>query len=117
MRVSTPSRWLWILIGADVMAAIWMITAGSWFDAHPLTVVITLGGHHRITLALAVVGFVILAVLAPLTQGFTLASRPQGALLATAALISIVALAGILSLTLAVLLAGLFVGAVGRLLG
>ena len=65
-------RWLWAVIGLDAMCIAWMISMGDWLDrTSQLTAVITLGGHHRIVLVLAAIGFVLCAALAPLTHGFT----------------------------------------------
>jgi hypothetical protein len=75
-----------------------MISAGDSLDEQSrVTAVITLGGHHLVVLGLAVLAFAILAVLAPTTAGFAVASRPQLAALAVAGVVSTVALAGILS--------------------
>ena len=93
-------RVLWTVTIMDVMAAAWMLSAGDWLDERSrVTAVVTLGGHHLVVLWLAVLAFAILAVLAPMTAGFAVASRPQLAALAVAGIVSTVALAGILSVS------------------
>jgi hypothetical protein len=66
------TRILWIVAVLDMMAVAWMIAAGDWLDQKTsgFAEVITLGGHHRLVLILAAVGFVMLAGLAVLTDGF-----------------------------------------------
>jgi hypothetical protein len=93
------TRWtLWGVTTVDVMVVVWMIVAGQWLDsASLLTSVITLGGHHELVLGLALVGFTLLAGLAPLTRGFAVASRFQLAVIPVAGVVSVVALAGLLS--------------------
>ena len=89
---------LWTLCTLDVMVLVWMTTVGEWLDsASRVTSVMTLGGHHRIVLGIALAGFLLLAGLAPVTQGFTAASRRQSGAVAVAGLLSGVALAGVLS--------------------
>jgi hypothetical protein len=98
---------LWTLCTLDVMVLVWMSTVGEWLDsASPITAVITLGGHHRVVLGVALAGFLVLAALAPATHGFAVARRWQSAALAVAGVLSAVALAGVLSV------AGLLVGTV-----
>ena len=48
-----------------------MLSAGDWLDRSSATI-LTLGGHHTVVLYLAVAGFVILGVLAVLTNGLVL---------------------------------------------
>ncbi|GLY19263.1 hypothetical protein LWF15_04740 [Kineosporia rhizophila] len=110
-------RWIWATATADVMAAVWMYTAGEWFDAHRLTSVFTLGGHHLAVLWLAAGAFAGILVAAVLTEGFTSTSRPASITLSLACLVSVVALAGFLSVVLLVVGAGLLIGLVGRLRG
>jgi hypothetical protein len=113
-------RWLWSGIPLNVMAASWMISTGDRLDtASSITAVITLGGHHRVVLGLAIAGFVMLAVLALLTGGFTAARPVQQVALTMAGIVSIVALAGVLSVAafvvgLVLLAALLFGGRPGR---
>jgi hypothetical protein len=110
-------RMLWALTTTDIMAVAWMLAAGDWLDhASRLSSVITLGGHHRVVLALALVGFALLAALAPVTRGFSTANRMQLAGIVVAGTISLVALAGVLSVALLVAGSMLLVGFVGRLL-
>ena len=105
----------WALAGLDVMAAAWMISAGDWLDRQShVSAVITLGGHHLVVLWLAVVGFGILAVLAPLTGGFAGVTRSQVVALSVAGVVSVVALAGIVSVAALVVGVALLVTLVGR---
>jgi hypothetical protein len=104
---SRARRLLWAVATLDVMAAAWMISAGDWLDHQSrVSAVTTLGGHHLVVLWLAVLAFAILAVLAPTTSGFAVASRLQLAALSVAGVVSVVALAGVLSV------AGFVVGVV-----
>jgi hypothetical protein len=108
---------VWGLALLDVMAVAWMVSAGSWLDqASGLTAVITLGGHHRIALALALASFTILAVLAVTTEGFSRISPTEIGFLSVAGVLTVVALAGLLSVVLLVVGAGFFIGLVGHLL-
>jgi hypothetical protein len=108
---------LWILAGFDVMAAAWMIAAGDWLDrTNRVTSVITLGGHHLLVLWLAVLGFGILAVLAPTTGGFAVLNRVQVVALAVAGVVSVVALAGVVSVAALVVGLALLTALVGRAL-
>jgi len=89
-----------------MVAIAWIISAGDWFDqTSTLTSVITLGGHHRLILIMAVAGFAMLAGLAPLTRAFSCATDLERALLSLACVISVVALAGALSAILLLALA------------
>ena len=107
----------WALAGLDVMAAAWMISAGDWLDRQSrMTAVITLGGHHPVVLWLAVLGFGILAVLAPLTGGFAELNRVQLVALSVAGVLSVVAVAGIASVAALVVGTVLLVALLGRAL-
>jgi hypothetical protein len=107
----------WALAGLDVMAAAWMIAAGDWLDhASRVTSVITLGGHHLVVLWLAVLGFGILAVLAPLTGGFAELNRIQVVVLSIAGVVSVVAVAGVASVAALVVGSVLLVALLGRAL-
>jgi hypothetical protein len=100
-------RGLWVLATVDVMAAVWMITAGEWFSTtSTLTSVITLGGHHWVVLTLAGTGFLLLAAMAPMSGGFVEVDRVQAVLIAVAGAVSAAALAGVASIV------GLIVGTV-----
>jgi hypothetical protein len=90
---------LWAVAALDVMAVVWMLRTGDWLDtANPVLSIVTLGGHHWIVFGLALAGFLLLAVLAPATHGFMRASRLQRIILPVAGLVSVVALAGLLSI-------------------
>lgn len=108
---------LWILTGLDVMAASWMIAAGDWLDrTNRVTSVITLGGHHLVVLWLAVLGFAVLAVLAPLTGGFAQLNRIQLVALSLAGVVSVVALAGVASVAALVVGSVLLIALLGHAL-
>jgi len=117
-RVSLPDRARrlpWLLAAVDVMAAAWMIAAGDWLDrTNRVTSVITLGGHHLVVLWLAVLGFGILAVLAPLTGGFAELNRIHLVALSLAGVLSVVAVAGIASVAALVVGTVLLVALLGR---
>jgi hypothetical protein len=103
-------RRTWVLMLLDAMAVAWMVSAGTWFDERGLLGVITLGGHPNLVTLLAVASFLVLAGLAVSTEGFTWASPAELALLALAGVLTTVALAGLLSLGLLVLIGGTFIG-------
>ena len=94
---------LWALVALDVMVVAWMLAAGEWLDARMS--VVTLGGNHLVVLWLGVSGFALLAGMALLTGGFTVARRWHLLLIVLSALVSVVALAGVLSVLLLVVLA------------
>jgi len=94
---------LWALVALDVMVVAWMLAAGEWLDSRMS--VVTLGGHHLVVMWLAVSGFALLAGMALLTGGFTVARRWHLLLVVLSALVSVVALAGVLSVLLLVVLA------------
>ena len=112
------ARRLWVVAVLDMMAVAWMIAAGDWLDQRTsrFAEVMTLGGHHLLVLILAAVGFLMLAGLAVLTDGFTSAGRLEIALLTIACTISVVALAGALSAVMVLVTAALLLGFGGRLL-
>jgi drug/metabolite transporter (DMT)-like permease len=117
MLSERTARRLWIVAVLDMIGVAWMIAAGNWFDqTSKLTAVIALGGHHELVLILALTGFVMLAGLALLTDGFTSANRLELALIIIACVISIAALAGALSAILLVALAALLLGTGLRIL-
>jgi hypothetical protein len=97
-------RWAaWTIIMLDAMLAVWMVVAGPWLDSASLiTSIITFGGHHRVVLGLALFGFTLLAVLAPLTRGFTVAGPVPLAVIPVAGVVSAAALAGLFSIVLPV---------------
>lgn len=108
-------RRAWYLVLLDVMAVAWMATAGSWFDQQGPLAVITLGGHHQLVTTLATLSFMLLAGLSVPTEGFTQASTGEEAVLTAATVLGAVALAGLLSVVLLVLLCGMFVGLLVKL--
>lgn len=98
---------LWLVCLLDAMTLVWMVALGDWLDSALLiTSVTTFGGRHEIVLAIALVGFLLLAGLAPVTRGFAVASHAQYAAMAVAGVLSVVALAGVISII------GLVVGAI-----
>jgi hypothetical protein len=110
-------RLLWVVATLDVMAASWMIAAGDWLDRHSrVSSVVTLGGHHLVVLWLAMIGFVILAVLAPMTSGFATVNRTQLVALSIAGVASVTAIAGVLSVAALVLAVAGVIAIVGRAL-
>jgi hypothetical protein len=113
-NVPLPSRFQWMLWGlvvSDVMVVAWMLSAGEWLDRN--AAVVTLGGHHAVVLWLAVAGFVLLGAMAVLTGGFSEASRVLMPFVVLSALVSVVALAGVLSAVLFVVLAVLLLTLLG----
>jgi hypothetical protein len=94
---------LWALVALDVMVAAWMLAGGEWLDS--TMPVVTLGGHHLVVLWLAVSGFALLAGTALLTGGFAVARRWHLLLVVLSTLVSVVALAGALSVLLLLVLA------------
>jgi hypothetical protein len=111
------SRRLWIVAILDMTAVAWMIAVGSWLDSTSrLTAVLTLGGHHLVVLIMALVGFLMLAVAALLSGGFTVAGKLELTLITVACMISVIALAGALSAVLICAAAALLLGFVARLL-
>jgi hypothetical protein len=108
---------LWMLLVLDIVAVPWMLTFGSWFDeTSKLTSVATFGGHHGLVLALAILGFVMLTGLALSTDWFNETHGLDRALTVVASVISILAVAGVLSVVLLLVLGALLFGFVGRLL-
>jgi hypothetical protein len=102
---------LWVLMATDLMTAIWMYSFGPWLDeTSRLTATTTLGGHHQIVLVIAAAGFVTLAVLALLTDGFTKTSRNLTLATNVACVLSVVALAGLIAFVIAALLSRLLFG-------
>jgi hypothetical protein len=86
---------LWALAVLDVVVVAWMLSAGEWLDrAAP---VVTLGGHHVVVLWLAVAGFLLLGAMAALTGGFLEGRRELMPFVVLSALVSVVALAGMLA--------------------
>jgi hypothetical protein len=91
-------RKLWVLLGLDIVTVPWMLTFGSWFDeTSKLSSVLTLGGHHRLVIVMAVVGSAMLAGLAVSTDWFAETGILHRALILVATVMSLVALAGVLS--------------------
>jgi hypothetical protein len=107
---------LWSLAVGNVMAVSWMLSAGEVLDRSRLTAVITLGGHHLVVLYLAATGFVALMVLAALTSGFADVRPPHLVGIALACAVSVLALAGVLSVVGLVAGTLLLIGFTGRLL-
>lgn len=87
----------WTAFVLDVILVVYMLHVGSSLDASPVFSVITLGGHHRIVLGLATAGLLLFAVLAPWTRGFLHVAGLQWVLLPVAGLLSLTAVAGLLS--------------------
>ena len=115
--IPLPGRYqfaLWALVVLDVMVVAWMLSAGDWLDhASPVTAVVTLGGHHVVVLWLAIAGFVLLGAMALLTGGFAEARRTHMPFVVLSALVSVVALGGVLSALLFVVIAVVLLTLVG----
>ena len=110
------ARRLWLLTALDMVAVAWMIALGSWLDqTSALTKVITLGGHHVLVLIMALVGFVMLASGAVVTNGFRSASKLRLILITAGCVISVAALAGALSVLLLLMLGALLLGFLARM--
>ena len=89
---------LWAVAIFDMVGVAWGIAGLDRFDqTSTLGSAITLGGHLKLILIMAVAGFAILAGLAPLTRAFSRATELEFALLIIACVTSTVALAGALS--------------------
>jgi len=114
LALPLPGRYqlvLWVLVVLDVMVVAWMLSAGEWLDRS--APVVTLGGHHLIVLWLAVAGFVLLGGMALLTGGLVVARRGQVPFVVLSALVSVVALGGVLSALLFVVLVVLLLTLLG----
>jgi hypothetical protein len=102
---------LWTLMAADLMAVIWMYTFGPWLDhSSRLTSTATLGGHHWIVLGAAAAGFLTLASLAMLTEGFTKSTTTLTMATNAACVVSVIALAGLVAFVLVALLSRVVFG-------
>jgi hypothetical protein len=102
---------MWTLMAADLMTVVWMYTFGSWLDhSSRFTATATLGGHHMVVLACAAAGFLILAALALLTEGFTRTTTKLTLATNVACIVSVLALAGLIALVLMALLGRLVFG-------
>ena len=117
MRLSKrTARRLWILAALDMVAVAWMIAVGTWLDqTSRLTAVITLGGHHALVLIMALVGFLVLASGAVVTDGFRSANKLGLTLITAGCIISVAALAGALSVLLLFILGALLLGFLARM--
>jgi hypothetical protein len=113
IRVRTPSvrrstSWLWVVMGADLAAVIWLAELGVWLDqTSRLTAIVTLGGHHVLVMVLAGIAFGMLATAAVMTSGFSAMTRSWSLVTTVACVMSVVVLAGALSFLLLGLLARL----------
>jgi hypothetical protein len=110
-------RWLWIVAILDMTAVAWLLAGvGTWLDrASRLTAVFTLGGHHLVVLIMAIAGFLLLAGAAVLTEMFTSASKLDLTLITVACIVSVIALAGALSVILLVMGGAVLLGLLLRL--
>jgi lysylphosphatidylglycerol synthetase-like protein (DUF2156 family) len=102
VRVSRwATRWAWIITVLDGMTIAWMLTVGSWLDKqHNLLAMATWDGHHQAIVIGVSCALAVLAVIAPLTRGFSAGSSVLFAVVVAACLVSIVAMAGLLALAL-----------------
>ena len=109
-------RRLWLVTALNMVAVAWMIAVGNWLDqTSRLTKVITLGGNHVLVLIMALVGFLVLASGAVVTNGFRTANKLGLTLITAGCIISVATLAGALSLLLLSMLAALLLGFVARM--
>ena len=94
--------WLpWVVSLADMMVVALLIAAGDWFDqTSRLTRVVSLGGHCKLVLAMAILGFVMLAGLAPLARVLSAPDKLELVLITMAYMVSVAALAGPLAILL-----------------
>ena len=116
-RMPLPrTRWVWFVVLMDCMTVVWMALLGNWLDEQPAMVrAATWDGHHRLVLALAAAALVGFAVLAPLTSGFTRATRVQEGLIAVACFGTLLAMGGVAAVALPAAVALLLTGVVLRL--
>ena len=109
------STLLWTTMAMDMMLAATIVATRPLLDRpSTLTSVVTLGGHPRQVLGLALGAFVLLAALAVAMDGFVSATRVQLGLACFGCAVSIVALAGALSAILLLVTGGLLLGFVAR---
>jgi hypothetical protein len=91
-------KWLWGVVIADMAAIAWMLAAGSWFDqTSKVTAVVSVGGHHRFVLIMAILGFLMLVTVALKSDEFTATNRLDRILISLGRVASVIALAGALS--------------------
>jgi hypothetical protein len=110
------ARRLWLVTALDMVAVAWMIAVGTWLDqTSRLTKVITLGGNHLLVLIMALVGFLVFASGAVVTNGFRSASKLGLTLITAGCIISVAALAGALSVLLLFMLGALLLGFLARM--
>jgi hypothetical protein len=110
-------RKLWSLLALDIAAVPWVLVFGSWMDeTSKLSQVLTLGGHHKLVMAMAIAGLVMLAGLAVRSDWFTATYLLDRALIIVACVISMAALAGALSAILLLVALALLLGFGTRLL-
>jgi hypothetical protein len=110
------ARRLWIIAALDMVTVAWMLAVGNWLDkTSKLTAVITLGGHYLLVLIMALVGFLMLAGAAFMTNGFRSANKLSLTLLTAGCVTSVAALAGALSVLLLFMLGALLLGFLARM--
>jgi hypothetical protein len=114
---SIPAGRLWWIVLLDAVTVAWMIALGSWLDRNTGHLsVVTLGGRHEVVIAVAGASFVVLAVVAVTSEGFTSLSRVELIAAALAGLMTVVAITGLLAVLIVVVGGGLFVGLMAKLL-
>lgn len=101
-----PGRPVLVLALLDLAVLGWMVLAGAWLDRRAVLSLLTLGGHHDLVAALAAGALVLLVV------GSALISRPiaAGAVFVLAAVLTLVAVGGLLALAVLILLLAVFAG-------
>jgi lysylphosphatidylglycerol synthetase-like protein (DUF2156 family) len=102
VRVSRwATRWAWIVTVLDGVTIAWMLTVGPWLDRqHNLLAMASWDGHHQAIVIGTACALGVLAVIAPLTRGFSAGSPVLFAVVVAACLVSLVAMAGLLALAL-----------------
>ena len=90
-----------------------MAAAGAWFDRQDRWLsTATWGGHHRLVLGLAVAALVGFGLLAPVTAGFTRATRLQEGIIAVTCFTALLAIGGVMALAIPVAIGVILAGAV-----
>lgn len=111
------TRLVWLLALANGLNVVWMAVLGGWLDRQPhVLAMATWGGHHRIVLAGAVCALVGHALLAPLTKGYCEASSDLIMLTIATCFLALLAMFGVLALTVPLISAGFLVGIIGWML-
>lgn len=112
------TRWVWLVAAMNCMNVVWMAAAGAWFDHQDRWLsTATWGGHHRLVLGLAVAALVGFGLLAPVTAGFSQATRLQEGIIAVTCFTALLALGGVMALAIPVALGIILAGVVVWIFG